>query len=135
MTKPPTPDVFLNKAAIAPPPEPMSSPESPLIAISANPYIKAATSQNTRRAYQSDIRHFENWGGPLPAAPEHVIQYLLHFAQNLNTRTLSRRLVALRHWHVYQGFPDPTKQPAVIKTLAGITRTHGKPREKASPLS
>lgn len=43
-------------------------------------------------------------------------------------------MVALRHWHVYQGFPDPTKQPAVIKTLAGITRTHGKPREKASPI-
>jgi len=99
-----------------------------------NPYISAATSANTRRAYQSDIRHFEAHGGILPAKPQHIIQYLLQFACNLNARTLSRRIVALRNWHRYQGFTDPTNTPEVSKTLAGIVRTHGQPKDKAAPL-
>lgn len=100
-----------------------------------NVYIKAATSQNTRMAYQSDIRHFEAWGGKLPAKPEMIAQYLQHFAASLNSRTLARRLTALKHWHTYQGFPDPTAHPAIAKTMAGIHRIHGKPKDKAYPLT
>lgn len=100
----------------------------------SNPYISAATSANTRRAYQTDIRHFEAHGGILPAQPQHIIQYLLQFACSLNARTLSRRIVALRNWHRYQGFTDPTSTPEVNKTLAGIVRTHGQPKDKAAPL-
>ena len=103
------------------------------IAIS-NPYITAATSQNTRKAYRADIRHFEQWGGKLPANTESILHYLLAFANILNPRTLSRRLTALKNWHTYQGFPDPTEHPSVSKTLTGIMRTHGKPKEKAPPL-
>lgn len=99
-----------------------------------NHYIAAATSNNTHRAYQADIRHFEAWGGHLPTNRETVITYLQTFAPVLNARTLSRRLTALKHWHTYQGFPDPTQHPAVSKTLAGILRTHGKPKDKAPPL-
>lgn len=104
------------------------------IAIS-NPYIKAATSENTRRAYQADIRHFENWGGKLPANTDSILRYLLAFANILNPRTLSRRLTALKNWHTYQSFSDPTEHPAISKTLTGIMRTHGKPKEKAPALS
>ena len=99
-----------------------------------NPYISAATSQNTRRAYQSDIRHFEKWGGKLPANTDSILLYLQAFAKELNPRTLSRRLIALKNWHIYQGFSDPTQHPSVSKTLTGIMRTHGKPKEKALPL-
>jgi integrase len=100
----------------------------------SNHYIKAATSNNTRRAYQADIRHFEHWGGLLPTHTEAIIAYLQAFAPQLNSRTLSRRLTALKQWHIYQGFVDPTVHPAISKTLAGITRTHGKPKDKAPPL-
>lgn len=100
----------------------------------SNRYLSAATSQNTRRAYQSDIRHFEQWGGTLPASPNIILNYLQAFAQILNARTLSRRLTAIKNWHVYQGFPDPVQHPAVSKTLSGIMRLHGKPKEKAPPL-
>jgi integrase len=48
---------------------------------------------------------------------------------------LARRLIAIRHWHAYQGFPDPTLHPVVKKTMIGITRTHGKPKTKALPLT
>lgn len=101
----------------------------------ANPYLAAATSYNTRKAYRSDIRQFEQWGGKLPATPESIITYLQAFAAQLNSRTLNRRLVALKHWHTYQGFPDPTIHPIVAKTMIGITRTHGKPKEKAPALT
>lgn len=100
----------------------------------SNPYITAATSPNTRRAYQADIRHFQKWGGKLPTHTENILDYLQTFAQELNPRTLSRRLTALKNWHLYQGFPDPTQHPSIGKTLAGILRTYGKPKNKALPL-
>lgn len=99
-----------------------------------NSYIAAATSKNTRRAYQADIRHFEMYGGKLPANIEVILAYLQKFATKLSPRTLSRRLTALKNWHIYQEFPDPTQNPLVSKTLAGIMRTHGKPKDKAPPL-
>ncbi|MHB1946941.1 MAG: tyrosine-type recombinase/integrase [Gammaproteobacteria bacterium] len=100
-----------------------------------NLYINVATSDNTRMAYQSDIRHFERWGGILPTSPEVLIQYLQTFATKLNSRTIARRLIAIRHWHKSQSFPDPTIHPAIQKTMVGITRLHGKPKDKARPLS
>lgn len=112
-----------------------SHPAVTTLQIHQNPYIKAATSDNTRKAYRSDIRHYEKSGGRLPATPEDVINYLLRFAERLNPSTLSRRLVALRQWHSYQNFPDPAGHPAVRKTLTGILRTHGCPPQKAHPLT
>lgn len=100
-----------------------------------NPYIEAATSSNTRKAYRSDVAHYETWGGKLPATPEYIARYLQEFADKLNPRTLARRLIALRHWHEYQGFPDPTHHPAIAKTMTGILRIHGKPKDKARPLT
>lgn len=98
-------------------------------------YIQAATSENTRKAYQQDIRHFMRWGGLLPATPEMIIRYLQQHAAVLNPRTLSRRLVALKNWHIYQGFPDPTSHAFIKKTLAGIQHIHGKPRERAPAMT
>ena len=100
-----------------------------------NIYLEAATSQNTRRAYHADIRHFCQYGGRLPTTPDLLLQYLHAQAEQLNPRTLKRRLVAIRHWHDCQGFPDPTKHPLVRKTLTGILHVHGKPADKAPPLS
>ncbi len=99
-----------------------------------NPYIALATSENTRKAYRSDIRHYENWGGQLPATPEAIARYLHHFAAQLNPRTLARRLIAIKYWHTYQQFADPTLHPAIQKTMVGILRAHGRPKEKARPL-
>lgn len=98
-------------------------------------YQTAATSDNTRRAYQSDIRHFELWGGQLPATTETILRYLSTFAESLNPRTLARHVTALKQWHRAQHFPDPTASLLVKKTLTGIARIHGKPKEKALPLS
>src|SRR5271163_1512405 len=99
-------------------------PAAPL----SNRYQIAATSDNTRRAYQADIRHFEAWGGQLPATTEAILRYLHAFADTLNPRTLSRHVTALKQWHRYQHFLDPTEAPIISKTLIGIARIHGKPK-------
>lgn len=98
-------------------------------------YLTAATADNTRRTYRSAVRQFERWGGALPADEATVIRYLLAHAETLNPRTLSLHLTALRQWHRYQGFPDPTASPQVRKTLTGIARMHGRPKRKAKAFS
>lgn len=98
-------------------------------------YIHAATSDNTRKAYRSDIRHFIQWSGKLPCAADEIIRYLHAFANNLNFRTLSRRVTAIKNWHLYHDGSDPTANPLVKKTLTGIKNTHGQPKQKAPPLT
>ncbi|WP_232448875.1 hypothetical protein [Burkholderia ubonensis] len=40
-------------------------------------YVEAATRENTRRSYQSAIRHFEvEWGGFLPASADAIARYI-----------------------------------------------------------
>lgn len=100
-----------------------------------NPYLIAATANNTRKAYRTDIAHFQNWGGMLPTTPQVLVEYLNVFASHLKPITLSRRLTAIKHWHTYQGFSDPTQSPLVRKTLKGIAHVHGTPAKKAPPLT
>ncbi|MFT0537151.1 tyrosine-type recombinase/integrase [Pseudomonas fulva] len=97
-------------------------------------FLAAATTDNTRRTYRSAIRHFLAWGGVLPCDEAALIRYLLSFAEVLNPRTLALRLTALSQWHRYQGFPDPTASATVGKTLRGIERVNGWPRQKAKAL-
>ncbi len=97
-------------------------------------FLAAATSSNTRATYRSAIRHFLDWGGVLPADEAAVIRYLVRFADQHSPRTLALRLTAVSQWHAYQGFPDPAAGATVRKTLAGIARTHGRPRKKAKAL-
>ena len=109
--------------------------DTKLITEISQSYLRAATSDNTRRAYQSDIRHFIRWGGFLPANIELLQRYLSEFADKLNPRTLVRRFTAIKQWHVYQGFSDPTSNPMLRKLLTGIKNVHGTPKEKAPPLT
>ncbi len=98
-------------------------------------YIHAATSNNTRKAYQSDVRHFINWGGLLPASPDVIVNYLHQHASLLNPRTLHRRLTAIKQWHLTQGFIDPTSHPYIRKTISGIKNVHGKPKDKSPAMT
>lgn len=102
-----------------------------LPAESSNTYIYAATSDNTRKSYQSDINHFMGLGFKLPASAETIEQYLKLSANDYNPRTLVRRITALRQWHRFQGLDDPTDTPVVRKTMQGIARLHGKPKKQA----
>lgn len=98
-------------------------------------YIQSATSANTRKAYQNDIQHFKYSCGVLPATPDGIRKYLHAHAATLNPRTLTRRLTALKQWHVTHGYLDPTAYPLIRKTLTGITRVHGKAKQRAPALT
>ncbi|OGT50735.1 MAG: recombinase [Gammaproteobacteria bacterium RIFCSPHIGHO2_12_FULL_41_15] len=113
---------------------PEKFPASRVLTETDNSYVHAATSENTRMAYQSDIKHFLSQGNELPATPETVECYLKACATEYNPRTLIRRVTALRQWHKLQGCEDPTQNPLVVKTLRGIARLHGRPKKQAIAL-
>lgn len=98
-------------------------------------YLDAATRENTRRSYQSAVRHFEvEWGGHLPATADSVAHYLADHAGRLATNTLKQRLAALAQWHTEHGFADPTRAPVVRKVLKGIQTLHPTIEKRAEPL-
>lgn len=101
---------------------------------SDNEYLDAATSINTKKAYQSDIEHYKSAGFHLPATPEEIVSYLKQFAGELNPRTLSRRITSIKIWHELKGLRDPVRNPLVRKMMKGISRLHGVPKKQAQAL-
>jgi integrase len=97
-------------------------------------FLNAATSDNTRRTYQSAVRHFVQWGGMLPADEATILRYIVTFAESLNPRTIRVRLTALAQWHIHQGFQDPTNSSTMAKTMAGVARQKGRPKNQAKAL-
>jgi site-specific recombinase XerD len=100
-----------------------------------DPYLEAASRENTRRSYASALRHFEvEWKGHLPATPDSVARYLAAYAGQLAISTLRHRLAALAAWHRDYGFVDPTRSPLVRKVIKGIQTLHPAPVKQAEPL-
>lgn len=97
-------------------------------------YISKALSENSRKAYRSDMEHYLASGGQIPATPEQIATYLSFFAPSLSIATLQRRLVSISKAHALQGYPDPVKNEYVRMTMRGIRRVHGKPQSQVSPL-
>jgi integrase len=119
---------------------PSAAVSNPLSALSCSDpkileFIAAATSANTRRAYQSDLAHFLAWGGRVPAAAEQVARYLADHAASLSMATLARRVVGIRAAHAARGFADPTDSELVRLTFRGIRRTFGRPQRRAAALT
>jgi integrase len=97
----------------------------------ARSYARSSKAANTLRAYESDLRHFGAWCDArsltaFPAEPETVALYLVDHAERLAVSTLRRRLAAISEAHQAARFLNPTVDPAVRITWAGIRRTHGK---------
>lgn len=98
-------------------------------------YLSAANRENTKRSYESAIRHFEEeWGGLLPATPDSISRYLAAYAEKLSMNTLRQRLAALSHWHSVHGFPDPTKTTLIRQLIKGIKTIHPCVEKRAKPL-
>jgi integrase len=96
--------------------------------------IESSISDNTRRAYQSDLAHFEAWGGQLPASPAIVASYLAAHAQTLSVATLVRRMATISKAHEARGLPNPCRSEIVRATLRGVKRTRGIAQKEARPL-
>ncbi|MBA3534766.1 MAG: site-specific integrase [Ardenticatenales bacterium] len=98
------------------------------LAEQANHYADQAQSTNTRRAYDSDFRHFAAWCeshafSPLPATPAVVAAYVADMAeQQYKVATINRCLTAIRRTHETAGHESPTTDTKVRQVMKGIRR-------------
>lgn len=97
-------------------------------------YVRDSLAANTRRAYLSDLAHFESWDGCIPASPETVASYLAAHADTLTVATLVRRMASISKAHSARGLRNPTQSELVRSTLRGIKRTRGCAQREAKPL-
>ncbi len=97
--------------------------------------VRQSLSDNTRRAYASDLRRFEVWGGALPASSEAIAAYVSVHAQSHSCATILRWLASLSKAHRAVQQHDPTKTELVKSVLKGIRRRHGTPPKQALPLT
>jgi integrase len=100
----------------------------------AETFIRASLSNNTRKAYRSDLGHFIAWGGSIPATPEMVASYLAAHADTLAPASLARRVATLSKVHTANYWPNPCQSEAVRATMRGIKRVNGTAQDQAKPL-
>ncbi len=96
--------------------------------------IRDSLSENTRRAYLSDLAHFDNWGGGIPSTPHTVASYLAAHFNSLSVATLLRRIASISKAHEARGLPNPARSELVRATLRGIKRARGTAQKEAKPL-
>jgi integrase len=94
-------------------------------------YVLSAISDNTKRAYQSDLHAFLKWGGSIPASDRMIARYLADHATKLAMATLARRIVSIGKAHTMRGLPSPMNLPLVKLTMSGIRRRHNRPQLRA----
>jgi integrase len=97
-------------------------------------FVANSIADNTRRAYASDLAHFEAWGGDIPASPTTVASYLATHADTLSVATLVRRAATISKAHEVKGLPTPCRSEIVRATLRGIKRLRGTAQHEAKPL-
>ncbi|MBS7707815.1 site-specific integrase [Chelatococcus asaccharovorans] len=114
----------------------------------ARDYVEVASSANTRRAYQSDWKHFSGWCrrqglDPLPPSPQLVGLYITACASGTvsgdkkanSVSTIERRLSSLCWNYAQRGTPLDRKDRHIATVLAGIRNTHAAPpRQKEAVL-
>ena len=106
----------------------------------ARAFMDSAKAENSRRAYRSDWRHFEEWcrsHGLVPAGdPETVALYLTALAADHKPASLQRKLTSITKAHQAAGFSTPASlQNAVVsETLKGIRRSLGTAQPGKEPL-
>lgn len=113
--------------------EQLTLPNSPTITPDVSFYLHASLSDNSRKAYRSDLNHFLTWGGTIPASQEIVAVYLAAHADHHAVATLARRLVSIGKAHTAQRLPSPTDSELVRATLRGIRNTHGSTQRQVAP--
>jgi integrase len=97
-------------------------------------FIRDSLAENTRKAYLSDLREFEQWGGSIPASAEMVAAYLADRANTLAVATLIRHLASISKAHQARGLSNPVRSELVRATMRGIKRTRRCAQREAKPL-
>ncbi len=116
-------------------------PRGAVIPGRAAPFIEAARSENTRRAYRGAWEAFcafcaAQGVAPLPADARLCADYLTHLAESgRKVATINLAAAAIAAAHRTAGADDPTKPEAVRLLLTGIRRKLGAaPSQKAPAM-
>lgn len=99
-------------------------------------FIMRSSESSTRKAYKSDLAHFQTHGGKFPADSPSVASYLCRCIAelHLSPATLRRRLAAIAWAHRQEGRRDPTKDTLVKDVMRGIERDQGIGQKQAVPI-
>ncbi len=100
---------------------------------------EAARSQNTRAAYRSAWRHFENWCkakglDTYTADSTALCAYLSSCARTVKVSTLQVRRAAIALAFRKAGLPNPWDHPTAREHWEGITRRHAALPVKKAPI-
>ena len=130
-------------------PETLGAPSAQLedLAQRARLYVEAASSQNTRRAYASDWRHFESWCrrqgvAIFPPNAQAVGLYITALASGAGERpgkgnrvaTIERRLSSLSWNYRQHGMVLDRKDRHIATVMAGIRNSHARPPVQKDPV-
>lgn len=96
--------------------------------------LSSAISDATRRAYRSDLQHFREQGGSIPAIPEFVAAYIASMSSEYAPATIVRRVASLSKAHKAIGANNPTQSELVRQALRGMKRLRGTAQRQAKPL-
>lgn len=97
--------------------------------------LENALSENTRKAYRTDIASFISWGGSIPSTPEEVASYIAASATYLSIPTIRRHLSALSFAHETLDLPDnPVRHSMVRTAMKGASRLFGASQRGVEPL-
>ena len=114
----------------------LPAPADPVVA-----YRRAARSERTWRAYESDWADFRGWceehgEPPVPPDAQVVCRYIGGLAgTGLRPSTIRRRLAALSVVFQTMHQPAVTKERVVLDTMAGIARSVGVAQRQATPAT
>lgn len=97
--------------------------------------IEHSISDSTRVAYASDLKHFDEWGGVLPATPDMIAAYIAAYAGKLSVATITRRVATLSKAHQAMLGSNPCQCALVKATLQGLRRKHGTAQKQAKALT
>lgn len=97
--------------------------------------VRHSIASSTRIAYASDLKHFAEWGGVLPASPEMIAAYMAAYAGTLSAATITRRVATLSKAHQAMGMDNPCQSALVKATLQGLRRKHGTAQKQAKALT
>lgn len=118
-----------------------SRPLHPVIPERAAEFVKAARSENTKRAYRAAWTSFtafcEARGvATLPANPATIADYITHLAESgRRPSTIGGACSAIGSAHRMAGLPDPSQNESVKLLLSGIRRKLGTAPAQKAPIT
>lgn len=107
---------------------------NPALSESARELVAQSLSENTRKGYKADLKHYAASGRIIPSSPEMIAEYLAETAETYAVATLQRRLAAISKAHRAIGADDPCRSEIVQAVVRGVRRSRGVAQRQAQAL-